>query len=182
MKPQLERRSIGASLAEKAGPAVTHYDMYVWMVHTHDFPEDRREGEEMFGTDPSMIEQRLAEWAGASRQRVAIALGGQLNLVLKATLQATQITPNYEEALQTGYESVAGAYLTQIVGPLAMKDIKREAWYRNNERLALLRNPFESRELREFLWRRQELGSTAIKGRVKLPSYELFVPGYEKVR
>lgn len=173
-----EQQGLGKRIAEQAAMPVVAYDAYVWMVHTHDHPEDFVAMQERLEVDHPLATQRAEAWASADRKQTAQTLYSQLNLVLRLTLDATDMTRDYNEAVQTGYNTVVGSYLVGIVGPLAMQGIKTEDWFQKNQPIQNLRNPFESSQVLQFCWERQANRSTAILGRVTLPPYELVAPGY----
>ncbi len=174
-KPRL---TIREQLAEHAYSPCLAYDGYVWMVHTRDHPVDSAELQERKDVERLLAAKRANDWATASPTHVRKTLCGQLNLVLKRSLVATDITPDYTEALNSGKDTVMKLYLTDVVGQLVMSRVADDPWLSQNPEITNLRNPFENTDILAFFWRLQNRAGTARLGGVKLPPDELIIPGY----
>lgn len=171
-----------SALTMQANKATIAYEGYVQMVHGHDFPEDLAQANLQFDPNVQMNARDAKEWAEATPRQVVAGLCRPLHFVMQAALAATGTSNDYDKEhpfQPNGRESLVTTYLTQIVGPLAMKNIMREEWVGKNPQLLRLGNPFGHQEVREFFWRRLQQTRPRPFESSKLPAYELIVPGYK---
>lgn len=177
MKSIETKPGIGSQFPEHASVPVQHYEAFMWMVHTRDFPDDHVARQRKVDVEPTLARQQARSWATDDPITVQRALCGQLNLVLRTSLRALNAPINYDEALNSGQDVVMHRYLIDTIGPLAIRSITQDSLFEKNSTLKQLGNPFENKLVLGFFWKLQKPNTSRI-GKVKLPPPELITPGY----